>query len=122
MNILIDFLQTISEIKKIDVKNDMKLMNGKNIILQVPPVFANVENAGSFILVTPPEKVTSTEIEELIKVFDFLSYGSVDFTSKNKKQYILNFNWNKQITFNSYDEKGNGISTIEFNLKIKERR
>lgn len=118
MNILLLYLQSQTNLKAIDITNDVDFKNERKLVLQVPQVFNNVEADGQeMILLTPKNNKCDGVIQELIKVLDHLHHNNVKVQYDTQK-YIIDFYWDKRIIFNSLNEMSNSLNSIPFSIKI----
>lgn len=120
MNVLLMFLKSQTTLKPFDIDVDIDFKNGKKLALQVPSIFNNnLFISGQMILLVPKNSNCDNNIQELIKVLDYLHHNQTKVVIDNKK-YIINFVWDKIIEFNSLNEMSNSLNTINFQVKITE--
>lgn len=120
MNVLLMFLKSQTTLKPFDIDVDIDFKNGKKLALQVPSIFNNnLFISGQMILLVPKNSNCDNNIQELIKVLDYLHHNQTKVVIDNDK-YIINFVWDKQIEFNSLNEMSNSLNTINFQAKITE--
>lgn len=117
MNILKEFLRKNTNLNDLQMIDNMDLDRTNKKSLLVPNCPINCELVDlEMILRIPSGKCID---DELKKVLDYL-HNETTFLMYDERKFKMVFLWNKQILFNSFDDKKNELFTIAYKIKIIE--
>lgn len=117
MNILKEFLKKNTNLNNLQMIDNMDLDRTNKKSLLVPNCPINCELVDlEMILRVPSGKCID---DELKKVLDYL-HNETTFLMYNERKFKMVFLWNKQILFNSFDDKKNELYGIPYKIKITE--
>lgn len=123
MNVLLNYFQSVTELKSIETKNFIDFNTTKAIALQVPMVPDNGFMIDEEMILRVPNGINcDRDKKNITDALEYLAYTSRKVTFDPPENevnfYTICFTWDREITFNSRTDKGNYLFIIPFKIRI----
>ncbi len=120
MNLLKMFLSNNSTIKHIQIIDSLDVDKTNKMALVIPEVAINTEYTNIDMILRVPNN-TICDNANLVKVIDYLANGVAHF-KLDERYFNMSVVWDKQIVYNSTDDRKNSLYVISLKIKIMEEK